>query len=36
TIDMPSVVKEADIIIVAAGKAGMINGSYLRSGQSSY
>jgi methylenetetrahydrofolate dehydrogenase (NADP+)/methenyltetrahydrofolate cyclohydrolase len=33
TIDMPSVVKEADIIIVAAGKAGMINGSYLRSGQ---
>lgn len=33
TVDMPSVVKEADIVIVAAGKAGVIDGSYLRSGQ---
>ena len=33
TVDMPSVVKEADIVIVAAGKAGVIDGSYLRPGQ---
>lgn len=33
TSDMPSVVKEADIVIAAAGKAGVINGSYLREGQ---
>ena len=30
TVDMPSVVKEADIVVVAAGKAGVIDGSYLR------
>ena len=30
---MPSVVKEADIVVVAAGKAGVIDGSYLREGQ---
>lgn len=33
TKDMPSVVREADIVIVAAGKAGIIDGSYLRAGQ---
>lgn len=33
TRDMPSVVKEADIVIVAAGKAGVINASHLRKGQ---
>ena len=33
TVDMPSVVKEADIVVVAAGKAGVIDGSYLREGQ---
>ncbi len=33
TVDMPSIVKEADIVIVAAGKAGVVDGSYLRSGQ---
>lgn len=33
TKDMPSVVREADIVIVAAGKAGVIDGSYLRAGQ---
>ena len=33
TADMPSVVKEADIVVVAAGKAGVIDGSYLREGQ---
>ncbi len=33
TKDMPSVVKEADIVIVAAGKAGVVDGSYLREGQ---
>ncbi len=33
TVNMPSIVKEADIVIVAAGKAGVIDGSYLRSGQ---
>lgn len=33
TVDMPSVVKEADIVVVAAGKAGVVDGSYLREGQ---
>ena len=33
TVDMPSVVKEADIVVVAAGKAGVIDGSYLCEGQ---
>ena len=33
TVDMTSVVKEADIVVVAAGKAGVIDGSYLREGQ---
>ncbi|MBQ9867246.1 MAG: bifunctional 5,10-methylenetetrahydrofolate dehydrogenase/5,10-methenyltetrahydrofolate cyclohydrolase [Lachnospiraceae bacterium] len=33
TKDMPSVVKEADIVVVAAGRAGVIDASYLRAGQ---
>ncbi|MBU5459046.1 bifunctional 5,10-methylenetetrahydrofolate dehydrogenase/5,10-methenyltetrahydrofolate cyclohydrolase [Anaerostipes sp. MSJ-23] len=33
TVDMSSVVKEADIVVVAAGKAGVVDGSYLREGQ---
>ncbi|MBR3515278.1 MAG: bifunctional 5,10-methylenetetrahydrofolate dehydrogenase/5,10-methenyltetrahydrofolate cyclohydrolase [Lachnospiraceae bacterium] len=33
TQDMPSVVKEADIVIVAAGRAGVVGGEYLRDGQ---
>ena len=33
TVDMPSVVKEADIVIVAAGRAGVIDGKYLSQGQ---
>ncbi len=33
TTDMPSVVKEADIVIVAAGRPGVVDGSYLSSGQ---
>ncbi|MBO6208282.1 MAG: bifunctional 5,10-methylenetetrahydrofolate dehydrogenase/5,10-methenyltetrahydrofolate cyclohydrolase [Lachnospiraceae bacterium] len=33
TQDMPSVVKEADIVIVAAGRAGVVGGEYLRAGQ---
>ena len=33
TPDMPSVVKEADIVIVAAGRAGVVGGEYLRDGQ---
>lgn len=33
TNDMPSVVREADIVIVAAGKANVVDGSYLREGQ---
>lgn len=33
TVDMPSVVKEADIVIVAAGRAGVVDDSYLRAGQ---
>lgn len=33
TKDMPSVVREADIVIVAAGKAKVVDASYLRAGQ---
>lgn len=33
TQDMPSVVKEADLVIVAAGRAGVVDGSYLKAGQ---
>lgn len=33
TVGMPAVVKEADIVIVAAGKAGVVDASYLRAGQ---
>ena len=33
TKDMPSVVKEADIVIVAAGRAGVVADTYLRAGQ---
>lgn len=33
TSDMPSVVKEADVVIVAAGRAGVIDGKYLSPGQ---
>lgn len=33
TKEMPSVVREADIVIVAAGRAGVVDGSYLRAGQ---
>jgi len=33
TVDMPAVVKEADIVIVAAGRAGVIDDSYLSAGQ---
>lgn len=33
TKDMPSIVKEADIVLVAAGKPGVIDGSYLSPGQ---
>lgn len=33
TVDMPSVVKEADIVIVAAGRAGVVDDSYVRPGQ---
>lgn len=33
TKDMPSVVKEADIVIVAAGRAGIVDDTYLRNGQ---
>lgn len=33
TVDMPSVVKEAEIVIVAAGRPGVIDGSYLSKGQ---
>lgn len=33
TKDMASIVKEADIVIVAAGKAKVIDGSYFREGQ---
>lgn len=33
TKDMPSVVKEADIVIAAAGRAKVVDASYLRGGQ---
>ncbi len=33
TKDMPSVVREADIVIVAAGRAGVIDASYVAPGQ---
>lgn len=33
TADMPSVVKEADIVIAAAGRAGIVDGRYLSEGQ---
>lgn len=33
TKDMPSVVREADIVIVAAGRAGIVDDTYLRAGQ---
>lgn len=33
TVDMPSVVKEADIVIVAAGRPGVVDGRYLSSEQ---
>lgn len=33
TKDMPSVVREADLVVVAAGKAGVVDASYLRAGQ---
>lgn len=33
TVDMPSVVKEADIVIVAAGRAGVVDDRYLSTGQ---
>ena len=33
TVDMPSVVKEADIVVVAAGRAGVVDDTYLRVGQ---
>ena len=33
TQNMPEVVKEADIVVVAAGRAGVIDASYLREGQ---
>ena len=32
-VDMPSVVREADIVIVAAGRAGVVDDTYLRAGQ---
>lgn len=33
TIDMPSVVREAEIVIVAAGRAGVVDASYVSPGQ---
>ena len=33
TVDMPSVVREADIVIEAAGRAGVVDDTYLRAGQ---
>ena len=33
TVDMPSVAKEADIVIVAAGRAGVVGAEYVREGQ---
>jgi methylenetetrahydrofolate dehydrogenase (NADP+)/methenyltetrahydrofolate cyclohydrolase len=33
TVDMPAVCREADILIVAAGKAGVVGADYVRPGQ---
>ncbi len=33
TVDMPSIVREADIVIVAAGKMEIVGGEYFREGQ---
>ena len=33
TVDMPSVAREADIIIVAAGRAGVVGADYVKAGQ---
>ncbi|MBQ8306118.1 MAG: bifunctional 5,10-methylene-tetrahydrofolate dehydrogenase/5,10-methylene-tetrahydrofolate cyclohydrolase [Blautia sp.] len=33
TVDMPSVTREADILIVAAGRAGVVGAEYVREGQ---
>jgi methylenetetrahydrofolate dehydrogenase (NADP+)/methenyltetrahydrofolate cyclohydrolase len=33
TVDMPSVVREAELVVVAAGHAGVINGEFVREGQ---
>ena len=33
TVDMPSVAREADILIVAAGRAGIIGADYVKEGQ---
>lgn len=33
TVDMPSVVRDAELVIAAAGRAGIINASYLSPGQ---
>ena len=33
TVDMPAVCREADILIVAAGKAGVVGADYVKPGQ---
>lgn len=33
TVDMPAVVREADIVVVAAGRAGVVGAEYAREGQ---
>ncbi len=33
TVDMPSVAREADIVIVAAGRAGVVGAEYVKEGQ---
>ncbi len=33
TVDMPSVTREADILLVAAGRAGVVGANYVREGQ---
>lgn len=33
TVDMPSVTREADILLVAAGRAGVVGADYVREGQ---
>ncbi|MBE5902376.1 MAG: bifunctional 5,10-methylene-tetrahydrofolate dehydrogenase/5,10-methylene-tetrahydrofolate cyclohydrolase [Lachnospiraceae bacterium] len=33
TVDMPSVTREADILVVAAGKAGVVDASFVKEGQ---